>query len=132
MECVGQGFPIPSIRIETPYLEGTERIASLATMQRNPKASVEIDYFTESNSGEYRCIAENEYGQRAVEYFVVNVDNGSVTPPRITVEPKFITVKVGENVLIKTSYTVNKFCSFVFQFYVSILSILFINRELSL
>lgn len=104
LECIARGIPVPSIRIETPTYDSAFPEPS-AIRQRTPTAFIEIDYFTSSNAGEYRCIAENEHGERAVETYLVNLDTGSFVPPTIKVEPKDLEVVEGSNVLINTSYT---------------------------
>jgi hypothetical protein len=93
---------MPSIRIETP--QKSQRISALTIP--SPTAKLDINYFTSDNAGEYSCIAENEYGERAIERFQLNTDTGIVEPPRIRVEPRDIEVMEGSNVFINTSYTV--------------------------
>ena len=102
LECVARGVPVPTIHIETP--SRTNRIGQLHAP--SPTAKIDINYITHDNAGEYKCIAENEYGERAVERFIVNTDTGLFEPPTIQIDPRDIEVLEGSNVLINTSYTV--------------------------
>jgi hypothetical protein len=99
LECVARGNPQPSIRIETP---GTRRIADFNQRQR--QARFEISYFTAENAGDYSCIAENEYGEQAIERFRVNL-LPSGQPPFILVEPKSIEANEGGSLTINYTYT---------------------------
>ena len=106
LECVAIGNPIPSIRIETP---SRSRIGEFnlpqAITQKNRQAKVDISYFTNENAGEYVCIAENEYGERAVERFRVDLAQ-SGEPPYILIEPKTIQAYEGSSLSINYTYRV--------------------------
>ena len=101
LECVGIGSPLPSIRIETP---GRSRLADFNS-QKNRQAKVDISYFTSENAGEYVCIAENEFGERAFERFRVDLaETGE--PPFILIEPKTIQAYEGSSLSINYTYSV--------------------------
>ena len=110
LECVGIGSPLPSIRIETP---GRSRMADFNS-QMNRQAKVDISYFSNENVGEYICIAENEYGERAIERFRVELAE-SGEPPYILIEPKTIQAYEGASLSINYTYTVK---NLEFKFYI--------------
>ena len=72
------------------------------------KAKIDISYFTEDNAGEYRCIAENQYGERAYETFRVDLVR-SGQPPFIRIEPKTIEAYEGSSLTINYTFTVGIF-----------------------
>ena len=104
LECVGIGSPVPSIRIETP---AKSRIADLIS-QLNRQAKIDISYFTADNAGDYVCIAENEYGEQAIERFRVDLTQTG-EPPFILIEPKSIEAYEGSSLSINYTYTVRGF-----------------------
>lgn len=73
-----------------------------------PHAKFEISYFTEDNAGTYICIAENSYGEQAVEQFVVNVKRNERGPPTISVEPKRVEAVEGSSSTLNYIYSVRK------------------------
>ena len=71
-----------------------------------PTAVLEIERFDEAHAGEYRCIAENTYGERSVQTFVVTKDSGhALMPPTIRVEPKELVVVEGATIVLNASIT---------------------------
>lgn len=73
--------------------------------QQQPLARFEITYFTEDNAGTYTCIAENSFGETAVERFVVNARREERGPPTITVDPKRVEAYEGSSVIVNYTYT---------------------------
>jgi hypothetical protein len=103
IECTANGYPVPSVRIETP-----DTPASLAVRQptQTNRAKYEISYFTSRNIGEYKCIAENDYGERAVETFFVIQDYEITEPPSIKIDPRILDISEGSNIILNFTYTV--------------------------
>jgi hypothetical protein len=70
-------------------------------------AKLEIRYFTKANAGKYTCIAQNEYGETAVEEFTVNMMTAG-SPPLIYIQPKHIEAYEGSTLTINFTYTVTQ------------------------
>ncbi len=87
-----------------------------------------MNYFTQENAGEYTCIAENEYGERAYETFRVDLLK-SGQPPFIRIEPKTIEAYEGSSLTINYTFTVNiYFLALFFYFQLNIFNIIIIGN----
>lgn len=68
-----------------------------------------MSYFTNDSAGEYKCIAENIYGETTTETFFVSPEQSSMEPPTIRIEPKVLEVIEGADIIVNFTFTVKEF-----------------------